>query len=56
MSFYGDFQFIQAETEARLERGRTAPWVATRAKAIRRRMPMRRTHAESIGPRHKHAA
>jgi hypothetical protein len=56
MSIYGDIQFIQAETEYRLERGRTAPWVLGRAKALRRRMPMFRTPAESVGPRHKHAA
>jgi len=56
MSLYGDIQFVQAETEYRLERGRTAPWVAGRAKSIRHRMPMRRTAAESIAPRRKHAA
>lgn len=56
MSFYGDPQFIKAETEYRLERGRNAPWVLGRAKALRRRMPMFRSPAESIGPRHKHAA
>ena len=56
MSLYGDIQFVQAETEHRFERGRTAPWVAGRAKTIRRLMPMRRTAAESIGPRHLHAA
>jgi hypothetical protein len=47
MSLYGDFQFIQAETEYRLERGRIAPWIAGRSKAVRRRVPMRRTPAES---------
>jgi hypothetical protein len=56
MSFYGDPQFIKAETQYKLERGRNAPWVVGRAKALRRRMPMFRTPAESIGPRHKHAA
>jgi hypothetical protein len=55
MSLYGDIQFIQAETEARFERGRTAPWVAGRAKA-RRRFAMRRHAAETIDTRHSHAA
>jgi hypothetical protein len=56
MSLYGDTQFIQAETDYRFERGRTAPWVAGRVKSIRHRMPMRRTAAESLVPRHRHAA
>ena len=56
MSLYGDFQFVQAETEYRFERGRVAPWVQGRPKGLRRRMPMRRTAAESIGPRRRHAA
>ena len=56
MSLYGDIQFVQAETEYRFERGRTAPWTAGRAKSIRRLMPMRRTAAESIAPHRKHAA
>jgi hypothetical protein len=56
MSLYGDIQFIQAETEARFERGRTAPWVADRAKVVRRRLPMRRHAAETIDTRHSHAA
>ena len=30
MSLYGDFEFVKAETEYRLERGRLAPWVAGR--------------------------
>jgi len=47
MSLYGDFEFIRAETDYRLERGRIAPWTAGRKKAVRRRMPMRRTPAES---------
>jgi hypothetical protein len=47
MSLYGDYEFIRAETDYRLERGRVAPWVAGRKKAVRRRMPMRRTPAES---------
>ncbi len=56
MSLYGDTQFIQAETDYRFERGRTAPWVAGRVRSIRHRMPMRRTAAESLVPRHRHAA
>jgi hypothetical protein len=56
MSLYADIQFIQAETEARLERGRTAPWIAGRAKTVRRRMPMRRHASETIDARHSHAA
>ena len=56
MSLYGDTQFIQAETAYRFEQGRTSPWLAGRAKSIRHRMPMRRTPAEVIVPRHRHAA
>ena len=56
MSLYADIQFIQAETEARLERGRTAPWIVGRAKTVRRRMPMRRHASETIDARHSHAA
>jgi hypothetical protein len=56
MSVYGDIQFIQAETEARFERGRTAPWIAGRAKTVRRRLPMRRHAAETIDTRQSHAA
>lgn len=40
MSLYGEQEFVRAETEARLERGRLAPWVAVRPRAVRRRMPM----------------
>lgn len=56
MSLYGDFEFIKAETDYRFERGRIAPWIATRSKAVRRRMPMRRTRAEAVSSRHGHAA
>ena len=56
MSLYGDFEFIKAETEYRLERGRLAPWVAGRKKAVRRRVPMWRTAAESVSTRRNHAA
>ena len=56
MSLYGDIQFIKAETEYKLEHGRTAPWVEGPTKALRRRLPMFRSPAESIGSHHKHAA
>jgi hypothetical protein len=56
MSLYGDIEFIRAETDYRLERGRVAPWVAGRSKAVRRRLPMRRTPAESVHTRRGHAA
>jgi hypothetical protein len=56
MSLYGDFEFIRAETDHRLERGRVAPWIAGRKKAVRRRMPMRRTHAEAAARSRNHAA
>jgi hypothetical protein len=55
MSLYGDFEFIRAETDYRLERGRVAPWIVNRSKAVRRRVPMRRTPAESVR-RSRHAA
>ncbi len=48
MSLYGDFEFVRAETDYRLERGRIAPWVTARSKAVRRRVPMRRTRAETV--------
>lgn len=56
MSLYGDFEFIKAETEYRLEKGRVAPWVAAPARAVRRRMPMRRNPAETVRRRQDHAA
>ena len=56
MSLYGDYEFVRAETDYRLERGRIAPWVAGRKKAVRRRMPMRRTFAESARRRRDDAA
>jgi len=56
MSLYGDFQFVKAETEYRFEKGRIAPWTEGRTKALRRRLPMRRTAAESVGARRNHAA
>jgi len=56
MSLYGDFQFVKAETEYRLERGRIAPWYQGRTKALRRRVPMRRTAAESVSTHRDHAA
>jgi hypothetical protein len=55
MSLYGDFEFVRAETDYRLERGRVAPWIVNRSKAVRRRVPMRRTPAESVR-RSRHAA
>jgi hypothetical protein len=56
MSLYGDYEFIRAETDYRFERGRIAPWVTGRTKAVRRRLPMRRTPAESVRTRRDHAA
>lgn len=56
MSLYGDFEFVRAESEYRLERGRIAPWIASRSKAVRRRTPMRRTPAESASPHRNRAA
>lgn len=48
MSLYGDFEFVRAETEYRLERGRVAPWLRSGSRAVRRRMPMgRRTGAQT---------
>jgi hypothetical protein len=55
MSLYGDFEFVRAENDYRLERGRVAPWIVSRSKAVRRRVPMRRTPAESVR-RSRHAA
>jgi len=55
MSNYGDYEFVRAETAYRLERNRTAPWVADSSKALRRRIVRRRT-TDSQGPRTGHAA
>jgi hypothetical protein len=55
MSLYGDFEFVRAETEYRLERGRPSSWIAGRSKAVRRRTPTRRA-ADSAGNRHHDAA
>lgn len=55
MSLYGDFEFIRAETEYRLERGRPSGWIQGRAKSVRRRAATRRS-ADSAGPRHHDAA
>ena len=43
MSLYGDFEFVKAETEYRLERGRPSGWIAGRARGVRRRNATRRT-------------
>jgi hypothetical protein len=55
MSLYGDFEFVKAETEYRLERGRPSGWIAGRTRGVRRRMPTRRT-TDSGGTRHNDAA
>jgi hypothetical protein len=55
MSLYGDFEFVRAETEYRLERGRPAGWISGRAKNVLRRTPTRRTR-DSLGGRHNDAA
>jgi len=55
MSLYGDFEFIKAETEYRLDRGRPAGWIAGRSRAVRRRIPTRR-YTDSGGTRHNDAA
>jgi len=41
MSSYGDFEFVRAETEYRLERGRPAGWFKRRGRSVRRRVPDR---------------
>lgn len=49
MSLYGDFEFVRAESEYRLERGRVAPWLRSGSRVVRRRMPMgRRTSAAAV--------
>jgi len=55
MSLYGDFEFIKAETEYRLDRGRPAGWIASRARGVRRRTASRR-YTDSGGARHNDAA
>lgn len=55
MSHYGDFEFVRAETEYRLERGRPSGWVKDRSKSVLRRVPTRR-QAGSVGTRHNDAA
>lgn len=55
MSLYGDFEFVRAETEYRLERGRPTGWIQGRAKSARRRVATRRA-ADSVGSRHNDAA
>ncbi len=55
MSLYGDFEFIKAETEYRLDRGRPAGWIAGRTRGVRRRIPTRR-YTDSGGTRHNDAA
>ena len=55
MSLYGDFEFIKAETEYRLDRGRPAGWIASRARGVRRRSASRR-YTDSGGTRHNDAA
>jgi hypothetical protein len=55
MSLYGDFEFVRAETEYRLERGRPAGWIKGRGKSALRRVATRRT-ADSLGGRHNDAA
>jgi hypothetical protein len=55
MSNYGDFDFVRAETAYRLERGRTAPYVADGVRALRRRVVRRRTPDAQV-PRNGHAA
>lgn len=55
MSLYGDFEFVRAETEYRLERGRPSGWIADHARGVRRRKPTRRS-TDSGGARHNDAA
>ena len=57
MSLYGDFEFIKAETEYRLERGRHRPLgCRPQARPYAAGSPMRRTAAESVSTRRNHAA
>jgi hypothetical protein len=55
MSNYGDFEFVRAETEYRLERGRPSGWIKGRSKSVLRRVPTRRS-AGSVGTRYNDAA
>jgi len=55
MSHYGDFEFVRAETEYRLERGRPAGWIASRGRGALRRRPTRRP-SDALGNRHPDAA
>jgi hypothetical protein len=56
MSQYGDFEYIKAETDYRIERARTAPWIDGGVKAVRRRVSLRRNTAESRRRSHDKAA
>jgi hypothetical protein len=55
MSNYGDFEFARAETAYRIERNRTAPWIADTARAVRRRVTRRRDD-DSLDPRGDYVA
>lgn len=55
MSNYADFEFIRAETQYRLDRGRPAGWIKGRSTSVLRRVSTRRT-ADSVGARHDDAA
>ena len=55
MSHYGDFEFVRAETEYRLERGRPAGWIKGRSKSVVRRVTTRRP-ADAVGAHHDNAA